>query len=197
MPKFTEQEKVEIRKNLLYKGRELFIQNGLSKTSIDDIVHACKIGKGTFYKFFSSKEELYFEVLKNEEEVRETVLLQLYKENLSPVQLIKSFFYTSFEFVEKNPFLQRALQNEEHELLLRKLPNEMRAFSEYNTNRGILAIQSLIESNVLPDKDPKIIVGIFQAIMMLRLHKKEIGEELFSDVMEEIISFVAKGLTKE
>lgn len=76
MPKFTEQEKEQVRQSLLIKGRELFIQYGLAKTSIDDVILACGIGKGTFYKFFASKEELYFEILKNEEEVRETVLFE-------------------------------------------------------------------------------------------------------------------------
>ncbi|USK72107.1 TetR/AcrR family transcriptional regulator [Peribacillus asahii] len=197
MPKFTEQEKEQIRQSLLSKGRELFIQYGLAKTSIDDIVLACEIGKGSFYKFFSSKEELYFAILKNEEEVRETVLNQLFKEELSSKELLSSFFHTSFQFVEENPFLQRVFQNGEHERLMRKLPHEMMAFSEHNMNRGTLAIHTLIERGILPKEDPQVIVGIIKAIMMLRLHKEEIGDELFPKVMEKIIDFIAEGLTKE
>ncbi|CAM5783267.1 MULTISPECIES: TetR/AcrR family transcriptional regulator [Brevibacillus] len=197
MPKFTEQEKEQVRQSLLIKGRELFIQYGLAKTSIDDVILACGIGKGTFYKFFASKEELYFEILKNEEEVRETVLRELFRENLPPKELLASFFRTSFELVEKNPFLQRVFQNDEHERLARKLPEQMRQFSQENTERGIRAVELLIERGALPKDDPQVIVGIMQAVMMMRLHKQDIGHEIFADVMDKIIEFVAEGLTRE
>ncbi|HEK9103967.1 TetR/AcrR family transcriptional regulator [Bacillus pfraonensis] len=197
MPKFTDQEKEQIRQSLLIKGKELFIQYGLAKTSIDDIILACGIGKGTFYKFFSSKEELYLEILKNEEEVRETVLNELFRENLPPKELLSSFFHRSFELVEKNPFLQRVFQNDEHERLSRKLPEKMFEFSETHKKRGIHAVKILMDRGVLPKNDPQIIVGIIQAVMMIRLHQQEIGYEVFPKVMEQIIEFVSEGFTKE
>ncbi|MEH7590148.1 TetR/AcrR family transcriptional regulator [Priestia megaterium] len=196
MPKFTEQEKEHIHQSLMEKGRELFIQYGLAKTSIDDIIQACGIAKGSFYKFFQSKEELYFEILKNEEEVRETVLNELFRENLPPKELLTSFFHTSFKFVEDNPFLQRVFQNDEHERLTRKLPQQMMEFTKWQTQRGIDAIQILMERGVLPQENPKVIVGVIQAIMMLRLHKEEIGTDLFPKVMDKLIDYVAIGLTK-
>ncbi|MFO1444510.1 TetR/AcrR family transcriptional regulator [Bacillus sp. Bva_UNVM-123] len=197
MPKFTEQEKEQIRQSLLIKGKEIFIKYGLTKTSIDDIVLACGIGKGSFYKFFSSKEELYYEILKNEEEIRETVLNELFREKLSPKELLASFFHTSFELVEENPFLQQVFQNDDHERLNRKLPEQMLEFSKENTERGIHAVNMLMERGVLPQDDPKVIVGIIQAIMMIRLHKHEIGEDVFPKVIAQIIEFIAEGFTKE
>lgn len=196
MPKFTEQEKEHIHQSLMEKGRELFIQYGLAKTSIDDIIQACGIAKGSFYKFFQSKEELYFEILKNEEEVRETVLSELFRENLPPKELLTSFFHTSFKFVEDNPFLQRVFQNDEHERLTRKLPQQMMKFNKWQTQRGIDAIQILMERGVLPQENPEVIVGVIQAIMMLRLHKEEIGTDLFPKVMDKLIDYVTIGLTK-
>jgi len=196
MPKFTEQEKEHIHQSLMEKGRELFIQYGLAKTSIDDIIQACGIAKGSFYKFFQSKEELYFEILKNEEEVRETVLNELFRENLPPKELLTSFFHTSFKSVEDNPFLQRVFQNDEHERLTRKLPQQMMEFTKWQTQRGIDAIQILMERGVLPQENPEVIVGVIQAIMMLRLHKEEIGTDLFPKVMDKLIDYVTIGLTK-
>jgi len=197
MPKFTDQEREQIHQSILIKGKELFIQYGLAKTSIDDIILVCGIGKGTFYKFFSSKEELYLEILKNEEEVRETVLNELFRENLPPKELLSSFFHTSFELVEKNPFLQRVFQNDEHERLSRKLPEQMFEFSENHRKRGIHAIKTLMDRGVLPKNDPQVIVGIIQAVMMIRLHQQEIGYGVFPKVMEQIIEFVSEGFTKE
>ncbi|KPD10050.1 TetR family transcriptional regulator [Aneurinibacillus migulanus] len=198
MPKFTEQEKENIRRAILIKGKELFIKYGLAKTSIDNIVLACGIGKGTFYKFFSSKEELYYEILKNEEEVRETVLNELFRENLSAKELLVSFFHTSFQLVEENPFLQRVFQDGEHERLVRKLPKHIvEEFSKDYTERGIQAVTILMERGILSKEDPEVIVGIMQAIMRIRLYKEKIGNDLFPKVMDKIIEYVAEGLTKE
>lgn len=196
MPKFTKQEKEHIHHSLMEKGREIFIQYGLAKTTIDDIVQACGIAKGSFYKFFQSKEELYFEILKNEEEVRETVLNELFRENLPPKELLASFFYTSFKFVEDNPFLQRVFQSDEHERLTRKLPEQMAEFSRVHTQRGINAVKILMERGVLPKENPELTVGVIQAIMMIRLHKNEIGTELFPKIMDKIIDYIATGLVK-
>ena len=68
MPKtFTGKEKEIIRKTLITKGRELFSKYGLKKTSITELTNSAGIAQGTFYNFFESKEELYFEILEQEE----------------------------------------------------------------------------------------------------------------------------------
>jgi AcrR family transcriptional regulator len=63
MPRgFSDREKELIHDSLLMKGRELFINYGLKKTSIADLCREAGIALGSFYIFYSSKEEkLYFE----------------------------------------------------------------------------------------------------------------------------------------
>ncbi|MFI8708725.1 hypothetical protein ACIGHG_16960 [Bacillus sp. NPDC077411] len=79
---------------------------------------------------------------------------------------------------------------------MRKLPNEMMEFSQYNMERGTLVINALIERGVLPKDDSQVITGIIQALMML-LHKDEIGEELFPKVIDKLIEYVSEGLTNK
>lgn len=196
MPKFTENEKEHIKQDLLTKGRTIFIKYGLAKTSIDEIIRECGIAKGTFYKFFNSKEELYYEILINEVEIREEVLNELFRKNLTPKELLQSFFHFSFDSVEKNPFLQQVFQNDEHDRLLRKLPAQMSEFNQTNALRGIEAVNFLMEQGTLPKNDPRVIVGIMQAVMTLRLHKSEIGDDIFPIVKDKIIEFVVEGLLK-
>ena len=64
MPKaWSEREKELIKKTLLSEGKKLFEKYGLQKTTVDEIVNAAQISKGSFYIFYQSKEELYFDVL--------------------------------------------------------------------------------------------------------------------------------------
>lgn len=55
----SEEQKESQRKKLLVKGKELMLQYGIKKTTVDDIVNACKIAKGTFYLYFNSKEDFF------------------------------------------------------------------------------------------------------------------------------------------
>ena len=62
MPRFTEQEKEIINSKLLTEGERLFALHGLKKVTVDDLVAAANISKGSFYAFYPSKEHLYVEI---------------------------------------------------------------------------------------------------------------------------------------
>ena len=62
MPRFTEQEKEIINDKLLIEGEKLFALHGLKKVTVDDLVAAVNISKGSFYAFYPSKEHLYIEI---------------------------------------------------------------------------------------------------------------------------------------
>ena len=62
MPRFTEQEKDIINNKLLIEGEKLFALHGLKKVTVDDLVAAVNISKGSFYAFYPSKEHLYVEI---------------------------------------------------------------------------------------------------------------------------------------
>ncbi|MNI26000.1 DNA-binding transcriptional regulator EnvR [compost metagenome] len=198
MPKFTEQEKDAIRQSLLIKGKELFIKYGLVKTSIDEIVLACGIAKGSFYKFFASKEELYYSILIHEENVRDQLLQELLREDLPPKELISAFFHKSSQIVEDNPFLRLAFHDGEYERLIRKLPPQLiEASTKDNLQQGTYVIQSLMNRGIIRKENPEIVVGIIQAILMLQLSRDKIGADIFPTIMNHIIGYVAEGLTRQ
>ena len=53
----------EKQKLIMDVAKECFSKQGLQFTSIYDIVKTCKISKATFYKHFSTKEDLVYEIL--------------------------------------------------------------------------------------------------------------------------------------
>ena len=50
---------------IMEKSLELFIERGYTKTRVDDITNSLEISKGSFYTYFSSKENLLLEVIKD------------------------------------------------------------------------------------------------------------------------------------
>lgn len=52
-----------LRNKIIASAERLFAEKGYDSTSIQDIADDCSIAKGSLYKFFSSKEDLYIEIL--------------------------------------------------------------------------------------------------------------------------------------
>ena len=76
MPRaFNDREERQIRARLRKDGRKLFAARGVLKTSIEEIARSAGIAKGSFYKFYGSKELLFFELLEEtQNEIRAPML---------------------------------------------------------------------------------------------------------------------------
>lgn len=197
MSRFTEKEREEIRRCLLTRGKELFVKYGLAKTSIDDLVQACGIGKGTFYKFFSSKEELFYVIINSQEEISNRLIGEHLCKDLPPKELISSFFHLAYQLADENPLLQQWFKDGENERITRKLPKHLINHSSQNhKEEGVTFVRALIQRGVLIEQDPEVLEGVLRAVLMLRLLKDRIGSDRFSRVMDLIIDYVAEGLTK-
>lgn len=49
---------METRRKLLETGKRMIAKQGFSNVSIDDIVQACGVARGTFYTYFKNKEDI-------------------------------------------------------------------------------------------------------------------------------------------
>ena len=59
---FTDYETEQLRRALLKETRHCAVTLGMKKTSVDQLTKAVGIAKGSFYKFYESKEMLFFAV---------------------------------------------------------------------------------------------------------------------------------------
>ncbi|QUW21058.1 TetR/AcrR family transcriptional regulator [Sporosarcina sp. Marseille-Q4063] len=55
----------ERKRNVIEAAKQLFIEKGFSSASVQDILDVAKISKGTFYNYFSSKNECLIAILEN------------------------------------------------------------------------------------------------------------------------------------
>lgn len=197
MPKFTDHEKETIYETLLIKGKDLFTTYGLKKTSLDLIVDACGIAKGSFYKFFESKEELYFRILEREEAFRDTLFAELQSSPLPAREALRNMLKASFAHIAGNPFLLQLHQRDEYEMLIRKLPKKMLAEHIQKDNAAAIAwITDWQQKGRLIERSPEVIVGVIRSLVLLSLRQKEIGEDLADEVMDLLIEATADRLTR-
>ncbi len=62
---FTDYETEQLRKALLKETRRCAVTLGMKKTSGDQLTKGVGFSKASFYKFYESKEMLFFAVLEN------------------------------------------------------------------------------------------------------------------------------------
>lgn len=126
MPRFSETEKQIIRERLMQEGERLFTTFGIRKVSIDEIVRAAGIAKGSFYSFYTSKEHLYLDIAGNLQMKMWQDMDEFLNENrtLPPRELCKQCFLWMFRELERYPMLRQA-DSETAEYLYRKLPPEV------------------------------------------------------------------------
>lgn len=64
-PSRTQRRSLATRRKLLNAGRQVFSEKGFDFARIDDITERADVGKGTFYNYYQTKEELIQELVGN------------------------------------------------------------------------------------------------------------------------------------
>jgi AcrR family transcriptional regulator len=90
------------REEIVLAAEKVFAAKGFFPTTMSDIAREAEFGTGTLYKYFKSKEELYFTLIDEKvEEINRLVKAEL-SEKTSAVERIKKVLALQFEFFERN-----------------------------------------------------------------------------------------------
>ena len=97
-----EREFLAHRGEILLAAQKVFAAKGFFPTTMSDIAREAEFGTGTLYKYFKSKEELYFTLIDEKvEEINRLVKAEL-SQKTSAVERIKKVLGLEFEFFERN-----------------------------------------------------------------------------------------------
>ena len=97
-----EREYLAHRVEILSAAEKVFAAKGFFPTTMNDIAREAEFGTGTLYKYFRSKEELYFTLIDEKvEEINRLVKAEL-SQRTSAVERIKKALGLQFEFFERN-----------------------------------------------------------------------------------------------
>jgi AcrR family transcriptional regulator len=97
-----EREYLAHREEILSAAEKVFAAKGFFPTTMSDIAREAEFGTGTLYKYFRSKEELYFTLIDEKvEEINRLVKAEL-SQRTSAVERIKKALGLQFEFFEQN-----------------------------------------------------------------------------------------------
>jgi AcrR family transcriptional regulator len=122
-PRVTDQYKTEVKEKIVQAAITTFSKYGYDKTRMDDIAKSAKLGKGTLYLYFKSKEELFYTISENSIKELKEQLSKLFSKKEDLVHDAEKFYdqyrnlihdseKVSFEMIaesSRNPKLRKVL----------------------------------------------------------------------------------------
>ena len=120
-------------------AQNIFSKNGLLKTTVNEIAKAARMGKASLYHYFQSKEEIFKEVVEQEnrflkEKIREAIINED-----TPQKKMKIYIFKKMEYLKDLVNIHSALKDEylEHYAFIEKI-REKNSREELFTIREIL-----------------------------------------------------------
>lgn len=197
MPKaFSEQEKTTIRQHLREQGQKLFATHGLKKTSIDDLTKATGISKGAFYAFYPSKEELLLEILEEIElELQTRVLTHATSRDQDARSNVRQLLRDFLLMWDEYPLL-KTFDQEEFMLLVRRLPPERIQGHADRDERFVNSFaEKLAREGISMQASPRMVTNLLKSLFLIGLHREELGEDAYTEVMDVLVDLVAGYVT--
>lgn len=185
---------------LFNAARTLFLEHGFKKTNIAAITKQANVAVGTFYKYYDSKEQIFYEVYQAENEAAKHRIVSQVNTNQSPKDIIKQFIKAIIQTSEQNAILAEWYRNTEVSQLI----------MEYDKNKdgwqNSFVYSFLIENiqrwreigQFRQDIDMETTLALFNALVVVDNHKEEIGTGNYPQMLEILADMIVDGLsTKE
>lgn len=188
----------EDKKKILFAAaRELFLENGFKNTNIAAITKKANVAVGTFYKYYTAKEEIFYEVYQTENEAAKQKIVTQIDPNQSPKEMIKQFITTIIQTSEQNMILAEWYQNTEVSQLIKNYDKENDDWqNSFVYSFLIKNIQRWQKSGEFrQDIDMQTALALFNALVIVDNHKEEMRTENYPQVLELLADMIVDGLS--
>ncbi|MHB8062664.1 MAG: TetR/AcrR family transcriptional regulator [Ruminiclostridium sp.] len=178
-------------------GKELFSSKGFKDTNVSDITKMAGIGVGTFYSYYSSKEQLFMEIyMKENEKLKKS--FESVDIDVDPIKAIKEILSFNFIGMNSNPILKEWYNRDFFSKLEKEFLKQggMKSIEELmNRDTAGLIKKWKTQGKIRDDLDDNLILALFNAIPYIEIHKEEIGLQYFPQLLDYLMEFIMKGLT--
>lgn len=170
-------------------AEQSILRVGIKKTTVDELAKAARIPKGTFYLFYSSKEQLVFEVIMQwHEQIHQNIINAFTAMgNRFTADELTEVVCRGFQAMNETA-LPALMRTGELDTLIRKLPEQIvqEHFKQDDDQLSYLF-------DVLPhisEHKKQVFSAAMRMLFFSMEHPREIGEELF----EETLRLCIRGL---
>ncbi|MDF2820352.1 MAG: hypothetical protein K0R15_793 [Clostridiales bacterium] len=189
---FNDKDLTLIKKGLLTEGKERLKITGLKKTTVDDLVRAVCISKGAFYKFYPSKEALFFHVLELAQEKPKQKFLDLCDDlDYNSVDSLKDAISQAVFSEEMDAYL-RLFNKEEYDYIFRVIEPHILSKHLHKDYEFIKkAFRKLEMAGLDVIIEPEQVQAYLVGFTCIFFEREKIGDKFFAAIVNSYIdSFV-------
>ena len=190
---FTEEQNETIRRDLIREARCCGVTVGMRKTSVEQLTEAVGISKGSFYKFFDSKELLFFAVLEDIHTECFAAAQKSLQENaaIDPASRTAAAILAACRWLsETKAFV--FIENDA-EFLLHRLPEEVKTAHYHDDETHIRLL--LEKYDLVPNRGISLAAATVRGLILTVSHKEQIGG-LYPQVLETLVYGACRELFK-
>ena len=184
---FDDISREKVRCLLLDNGFELIKTYGLKKTSISDITKKAGIATGTFYNFFSTKEEFVYQIVLYKRNAVKEKLTALMKNNKLNKQTFRQ--YLEEVYLSDNNIFQY-LDDREIAQLQARWPEEYWKNSENDEATSTWILDHLDGKRA--DCDWRTFTNLCKSLVLVGHGKEQLHAERYQETMEILIDAILR-----
>jgi AcrR family transcriptional regulator len=188
------------RAKLLEAAEQVFAECGYSEASIVRITEAAGVAQGTFYLYFSSKLEIFEELVEDLNRRVRHAMTEAAADATSRIESERAGFHGFFEFTAQHPALYRIVREAEF-----VSPSALRLHYTRIVDGYIAGLDAARENGEVGDVDPAIVAWILMGIgemvgMRWVLWGSDAGgaaggtSRVPDEVFEQMMRFIQRGL---
>ena len=190
---FTEEQNETIRRDLIREARCCGVTVGMRKTSVEQLTEAVGISKGSFYKFFDSKELLFFAVLEDihtecfaaaQKSLQENAAIDPASRTAAAILAVCRWLSETKAFV----FIEN-----DAKLLLQRLPDDIKNVHYHDDETHIRLL--LEKYGLVPKRGISLAAATVRGLILTVSHKEQIGK-LYPQVLETLVYGACRELFK-
>jgi AcrR family transcriptional regulator len=184
------------RQALLAAGGELFSSRGYRDVSIEEIARGAGVGTGSFYTYFSGKEEFFEEILDQIEQQGRQEVDRLVASFESPLNRLRALYRFATLGIRRNPLLLGVLTGARKyafpgQAARRERGDTLRNHIERKIGEILAAGGRALELRVGLYRDPRrLAIALFDAILM------KMGSENVEVLMDDALRLLERGLAR-
>ena len=190
---FTEEQNETIRRDLIREARCCGVTVGMRKTSVEQLTEAVGISKGSFYKFFDSKELLFFAVLEDIHTECFAAAQKSLQENaaIDPASRTAAAILAACRWLSGTKAF--VFIENDAEFLLHRLPEEVKTAHYHDDETHIRLL--LEKYDLVPSRGISLAAATVRGLILTVSHKEQIGE-LYPQVLETLVYGACRELFK-
>ena len=182
----------ERRAQLLAYATTRFAQDGYHPTSVADIVDGLGVGKGVFYWYFESKEQLFTEILRTAQNDMRRTQQRRIEGVEDPVERIQLGVRAAVLWMSEHDDLRRLFEFARTEAAFN---DAMKAGQRVVVNDAVAHLKEAIVLGRIPDRDPEVlahaILGVANHLTRVFIGSRGQEPEAVADM---VVTFCMEGI---